>query len=267
MIIAVDTGGTKTLIASFDAGGNKTILAKFPTPPDYNSYQNQLQQALLPCFDSAEAIVVGFPGEVRDGVLLYAQNLNWQDIPVRSQLAALFPNTVILVANDAALAGLGEANVDTAVLISLYITLSTGVGGTVTVGGKLTTMPFFEPGSMLLPYNSQLQTWEDIASGSSFYQQHGKLGSEIEDTNVWKDFASRVAYGLAILIPLLSPDRVIIGGSMGTHFQKYSSFLIDELTKKIPEHLQNTHVTQAKHPEEAVIYGCYYHAKNILADK
>lgn len=53
------------------------------------------------------------------------------------------------------------------------------------------------------------------------------------------------------------PDAIIIGGGVGTHFHKYGKFLRAELKKYENPMVKTPNVYQAKHPEEAVIYGCY----------
>ena len=168
--------------------------------------------------------------------------------------------------NDAALAGIAEAREFTPADLSVYVTLSTGAGGGITFNGSLLSeLERFEVGSMRVEYEGQLQRWEDVASGKKFFERYGKYGSEIDDPDIWQDYAERVAVGLQILISLLEPDHLIIGGSMGTHFAKYSEQLETILNSRIAKHMAVTTISQAVHPEEAVIYGCYYYAQDLLA--
>ncbi|NCS83274.1 ROK family protein, partial [Candidatus Saccharibacteria bacterium] len=66
-------------------------------------------------------------------------------------------------------------------------------------------------------------------------------------------------------IPVLQPDVIIIGGSIGTYFERYDSDLTAILKDKLPDHIGLPRLVQAQHPEEAVIYGCYYYALDALA--
>jgi glucokinase len=68
-----------------------------------------------------------------------------------------------------------------------------------------------------------------------------------------------------VLIPLLEPQTIVIGGSMGVHFAKYAHFLQEILDQAITKHMTNTRIIQADMPEEIVIYGCYYYGKDFLA--
>lgn len=269
MIVAVDTGGTKTLIATFDRDGTTNILEKFPTPRDTTEYAKTVADQILKHCEPGEvdAICVAAPGPIDSNILQRAKNLGWQTVDISRLLASRFPSTPIYIGNDADLAGISEARrLGDQPGRCLYVTLSTGIGAGLSYDGKLLPgFGRFEAGWMHLLYDGKFQEWEDFASGSSFYKRYGQYGSEVNDPDKWHDFAKRASSGLAVLIPMFQPNTVIIGGSMGTHFTKYSSFLRQELESVIPSFMAETDIVQAKHPEEAVIYGCYYYAIDQLA--
>ncbi|HTK39442.1 MAG TPA: ROK family protein [Patescibacteria group bacterium] len=271
MIVAVDTGGTKTLIEAFDDDGKKKFLNKFPTPRDQHEYIKRVTQVIAHHTHpgSVEAIVVALPGPIKDGVVVRTSNIGWEQFDVRSHLQARFPSTNIYVGNDADLAGLAETRAlerKHAPSLSLYVTLSTGIGTGVCFNGRLfPSLSRFEGGSMRLHYDGELQRWEDFASGRNFHERYDQYGRDVDDPEKWQDYAERVSMGLVALIPLLEPETLIIGGSMGTHFEKYAHFLDEILRDKIPIPMKTLSVTQAKHPEEAVVYGCYYYALDELA--
>lgn len=268
MIIAVDTGGTKTLIAAFDRDGTTNILEKFPTPRDTNEYIEAVSANILKHHqvEEIDAITVALPGPIDNNVLRKAKNLGWETTDISRMLKEKFTDTMILLGNDADLAGIGEARqMDSEAGLCLYVTLSTGVGTGLSYAGKLLpNIGQFEGGWMHIEYEQKLLEWEDIASGSSFYKRYGQYGSEVDDPEKWQDFAMRAASGLKVLIPMLQPDTLIIGGSMGAHYHKYRDFLLEELQSTIPAFMARTTIMQARHPEEAVIYGCYYHAIDQL---
>lgn len=72
--------------------------------------------------------------------------------------------------------------------------------------------------------------------------------------------------GFLAVIPVIQPDVIIIGGSIGTYFDQYQAQLKGILKEKLPPHIPLPKLVQAKHPEQAVIYGCYYYALDVLAD-
>ena len=88
MIITVDTGGTKTLVASFDEEKNPKHIIKFPTPKNVDQYIQRVadQIHLITNDKPIDAISVALPGVVKDGVAAWCQNLGWKNQPTRSNL-------------------------------------------------------------------------------------------------------------------------------------------------------------------------------------
>jgi predicted NBD/HSP70 family sugar kinase len=117
---------------------------------------------------------------------------------------------------------------------------------------------------MSLEINDKFKLWEDIAAGSAIKRKYGKYGYEIEDDATWREIAKDISRGLAVLIPVLHPDVVIVGGSIGSHFEHYAKYVKDNLIKQLDPIFTDFKLVQAKHPQEAVIYGCYYQAVHHL---
>lgn len=270
MIIAIDTGGTKTLICRFDTDGVKHHIAKFPTPRGQADYLTTVADTIRNAIDVAtiDAVAIAVPGPIVDGRLLRAKNIGdeWRNIDISTAISERLDGVPVYTANDADLAGLSEARaLDTPPRVNLYVTLSTGAGTGLAFDGHLSdSLSHIEGGWMRLLFEGRPQMWEDFASGRSFYERYGQFGSDVDDPDKWRDFAHRASLGLIALIPMLGPDHVVIGGSMGTHFAKYADYLRAEVAEALPE-FDTSLITQAKHPEEAVIYGCYYYAVDQLA--
>ncbi len=85
-------------------------------------------------------IAVGVPGLVdqRDGTVLFAPNLGWQNIPLRATLQESF-NTQVFVNNEANLAALGEYYFGAAQECHemLYVSAGVGLGGGIIYEGHL----------------------------------------------------------------------------------------------------------------------------------
>ncbi len=269
MLITVDTGGTKTLVAGFDASGSIASNTKFPTPKDQTQYIETLKSAITEVrgAEPIDAIVLALPGIIKDGTALWCNNLGWKDFPARDVLQKIFPGIDILVENDANLAGLGETRMLEPVPdSSLYVTFSTGVGTSLVIDGKLSHhISQSEGGHGVLEYEGQRKSWEEIASGKRLYETYGMYASEIKDPKIWDDAADRMSRGLLMLIPFMQPEVVIIGGSMGSYFDRYSHKLISIIDDCLMRELARPRIIAASHPEEAVIYGCYYYALDELA--
>ncbi|MDD4851511.1 MAG: ROK family protein [Gemmiger sp.] len=161
--LGVDLGGTNIKVALVDE--NAQILAEDSRPT------NLPRTAQAVCDDIAAlcrglqehsggkavaGIGVGCPGTVDDatGQVLYSNNLGWQNFAMGPYLAEK-TGLPVRLANDANAAALGEAlagcakNAESAVIL----TLGTGVGGGVVLGGKLLTGytgAAAEPGHMVI---------------------------------------------------------------------------------------------------------------------
>lgn len=269
MLVTVDTGGTKTLIASFERNGNIGEMIKFPTPADPDDYVTLLRKTLQDTYGSTpvEAIVVALPGIVKEGVAIWCNNLGWKDFDAQSALSDVLGDTPVLIENDANLAGLSETRIlEPTPVSSLYVTISTGIGtGVITNGVIDPGLRHSEGGRALIEFDGIIREWESFASGKAIYQTYGKYARDITNPRVWNQIADRISRGFLAIIPIIQPDIVIIGGSIGSYFDKYGEQLEALLQEKLPPHIVCPRFVQATHPEEAVIYGCYYYALDYLA--
>jgi glucokinase len=264
MLVTVDTGGTKTLVASFSEDGVLGAQIKFPTPKVPADYIKLLRDTLVEQYagQAVEAVVIGMPGTVRDGVAVWCQNLGWKNFDVASSLVGVLGDAPILVENDANLAGLAETrSLHTTPALSLYVTLSTGIGtGIITDGTINKSLRFSEGGRALVEFDGVVREWEDFSSGKAIYNAYGKYARDITSKRTWNEIADRISRGFLALIPTLQPDVIIIGGSLGTYFGQYADQLVAILKEKLPDHIALPKIIHATHPEQAVIYGCYYYA-------
>ena len=268
MLIAVDTGGTKTLVASFSQAGILEHSRKFATPTSTADYITQLVVAIkdLTNNETAEVISVALPGIVKDGVALWCNHLGWKDFDIRAALAEYFPGTPVLVENDANLAGLAETrSLQTIPDSSLYITISTGIGTGMITGGVIDPgLRLSEGGRIMVEFDGAVREWESFASGSAIYSTYGRFARDITDNATWNHIADRISRGFLVLIPMIQPEVIIVGGSIGTYFERYGDQLIALLKEKLPAHIAVPRCIKAAHPEEAVVYGCYYYALDSL---
>ena len=269
MLVTVDTGGTKTLIASFEQNGDIGEMIKFPTPPNQDGYVTLLRKTLQENYSNVpvEAIVVALPGIVKDGIAVWCNNLGWKNFDAQKALAGVLGDTPVMIENDANLAGLSETRIlDPIPVSSLYVTISTGIGtGIITNGHIDPGLRHSEGGRALVEFDGVIREWESFASGKAIHLTYGKYARDITNQRVWNQIADRISRGFLAVIPIIQPDIVIIGGSIGSYFDKYGDQLQAILEEKLPPHIVCPRFVQAKHPEEAVIYGCYYYALDYLA--
>ncbi|MDB5187236.1 MAG: hypothetical protein JWM07_708 [Candidatus Saccharibacteria bacterium] len=269
MLVTVDTGGTKTLIASFEKNGDVGEMIKFPTPADQNEYVTLLRQTLVENYGdcAVEAVVIGLPGIIKDGVAVWCNNLGWKNFDAGTALAGVLGDAPVLIENDANLAGLSETRIlDPIPTSSLYVTISTGIGTGIITNGKIDPgLRYSEGGRSLVEFDGMVREWESFASGKAIHATYGKYARDITSESVWRQIADRISRGFLAVIPLIQPEIIIIGGSIGSYFEKYGPQLTAILQEKLPAHIPCPQLAQATHPEEAVIYGCYYYALDYLA--
>lgn len=275
MYIAVDIGGTKTLVAAFTTSGKLVKSIRFETPHDYPEFIEAVRSAyeqLKPDVTNPRYCVVGAPGRIdrtKRSVIAFG-NLPWENVPIGPDIERIV-GVHTIVENDANLAGLSEAIlIKHAYKKALYITVSTGIGGIVILNGKI--MPEYadmEFGHMIFEHDGKLQHWEEFASGKAMYNKYGKRASDIpaDDTATWYEVSRNIALGLTGVIATLTPDVIIIGGGVGTHFDKYADQLHEELMLFGSKLVSVPPLRQAVRAEEAVLYGCYELARQLIDQK
>lgn len=200
-----DIGRTKTRFAISSDGQTLSELVIKPTPASFD-------QGLILIEDLINQLV----GERRAGLCLGVSRKVWPSRPLKSELEKRL-SCPVLIENDAALAGLGEAHYGAGrgAGIVVYITVSTGVGGVRIENGQIDgNTQGFEPGQQFILLESGPKTLESLVSGGSVESRFGKPPREITDPLVWQELSQYLALGLANSLLHWSPDCLVLGGSM-----------------------------------------------------
>lgn len=148
--IGFDVGGSKIAVGAVDA--DKQIIARrevpFPTGQNYEEIV-KLMVGLVQELDKEvgdpsvgfKSIGISIPGDIdKDGgTIINAYNLQFHNVPMREALQVYFPHTPVYLANDANAAALAElhAGAFRGCRTAVLLTLGTGVGGGVILGGKI----------------------------------------------------------------------------------------------------------------------------------
>lgn len=273
MLITIDTGGTKTLITAFDRHGKPGSEFRFPTPKNEDDYIGTLSEVLTDEYLSkghkVDGIVIAIPGMIKNDKAYHCPNLGWHNFDVIGRLQPYVNDVPIWIENDANLAGLSETlRLEKPPRNSLYVTISTGIGTGIVADGMIDrNMAMSEGGHMLIEYDGKLREWEHFASGRAIKETYGRYARDITSKHVWNQIADKISRGFLALIPMIMPDVIIIGGSIGTYYDQYIHQLKRYIADQLPEHIPMPSFHQAKYPEEAVIYGCYYYGIQQLARK
>ena len=143
--LAVDLGGTRIRAARCRADGIIEARTEQWTQAEQGPelvIERIIQslRAVWPAHDVVTAIAVGAPGPIDPwtGVIHTAPNLpHFDDVPLRDRLADTF-HVPVFIGNDANLAGLAEWRFGAARGHDdvIYLTISTGIGGGVIMGGR-----------------------------------------------------------------------------------------------------------------------------------
>jgi glucokinase len=271
MYIGVDVGGTKTLVAALDDHGVILESRKFPTPVDYKQFLMELRHAAHHLeHREFKAGGIGVPGTIdrTHGIGRKFANLPWQNVHVLADAERIFKCPMILE-NDAKLAGLSEAMLHKDIGRILYVTISTGIGYSLIVDGKIeTNISDNGAADILLEHEGKLKAWESFASGRAIVARYGRRAADIPAGDpTWVRIVRELRSGFLQLIAVLEPDAVVIGGSVGNYFERFHELLVDELKTYETPLLQIPVFYKAQRPEEAVIYGCYDLAKAMHAPK
>ena len=143
--IGVDIGGTKIAAGVVDEDGQILAQTRRATEPDDAS---SIDRAVADVYAELSAsydvhaigvAAAGFVNSARSTVL-FAPNIAWRDYPLRERVTALIEDDVrVVVENDANAAGWAEFRFGAGRDVDdmLMLTVGTGLGGAVIVGGTL----------------------------------------------------------------------------------------------------------------------------------
>ncbi len=148
-VVGVDMGGTKILSAVIDAGGNILGTSKVSTGADEGTsvvidrIAESIQKAINKSnVDKAsiQAIGIGAPGPLdpETGIVIFAPNLGWRDVPLKAELQAR-TGLPTFVDNDVNVGTLGEHAFGAAQGVQnvVGIFVGTGIGGGIILKGEL----------------------------------------------------------------------------------------------------------------------------------
>lgn len=266
VVAGIDVGGTKVLGRAFSVDAPTVVLAEalLPTPSGTDAVlatmttvgETLAKDPAVLDQGGLTAVGVGVPGLVTsEGVLRFAPNLpGITELAVRTVLADRL-GVAVSVDNDGNCAAWCEAVLGSArgATNAMLVTLGTGIGGGIVLGGKLyrgSNGFAGEPGHMVVDPVGPLcpcgrrGCWERFGSGTGL----GRLGREAAEAGrapsvleaaggdaaaitgqhitaaalagaadalvIFRDFAWWVALGIANLVNILDLEIVVVGGGL-----------------------------------------------------
>ncbi len=148
--LGIDLGGTNIAIGLVDENLKIVLKDKVPTGAsrptsdimdDMAALCKSIVQRFGISFDEVACAGIAAPGSVdpENGIVRYSNNIKMQNYPIADELRKRIPVKKIYLENDANAAALAEAKAGAGKGYSdlVMITLGTGVGGGIVIGGKL----------------------------------------------------------------------------------------------------------------------------------
>ncbi len=145
--IGVDLGGTNIAAGIVDESGKIVLQGSTPTLAgrpfeeiirDMGTLVNDLIAKMGITAKDVESIGIGSPGAVKNGMVVFTNNLGWRNVPLCKELQK-YIDVPVYADNDANVAALAEHTCGACKghLNSVTVTLGTGIGGGIVVNGKL----------------------------------------------------------------------------------------------------------------------------------
>lgn len=258
-VLGIDLGGTAIKLGRFTADGTCIQAVSVPTPqPATPEAVLAAMVAAIPEVDpqgEAQAIGVGTPGptDATGRIARVAINLcNWHDVPLADWLEAK-TGLPTLIANDANCAGLGEAWLGAGRRFKnlILLTLGTGVGGAIVLGGKLFVGHHGAAGELgLITLNPDGPACNSGNRGS--LEQHvsvqairrrtglepDELGAratagDAEAIAFWQQYGRDLGCGLTSLIYVLTPEAIVIGGGVSASAEFFFPAAWSEIEQRV----------------------------------
>ena len=148
-VVGIDIGGTNTVFGIVDARGTIIASSSIKTSgyPTVEEYADEVCKSLLPLIiadggvDKIRGIGIGAPnGNYYTGTIEFAPNLPWKGkIPLAQLISEQIDGIPVALTNDANAAAIGEMTYGAARGMKdfIVITLGTGVGSGIVIGGNL----------------------------------------------------------------------------------------------------------------------------------
>lgn len=284
LYIGVDLGGTNIAVGLVNEQGEILCKGSTPTamPRGYAEIIADIAAETLRVIEKSghtleevKAIGVGVPGvyDPKTGNVVVCVNLGWKDVPFEAEMKK-YIDKPIYVDNDATVAGLAEsvAGVSAGVENSVFLTLGTGVGGGIVIGGKVYSGSHnvgSELGHMIIEMDGEACNCGNygcferyasataiICDGRRALKQHPEsmLGTlcegdadkmtaktvfdaakEGDETamNVFRRYVKGLALGIVNIINILDPEVIVLGGGVS----KAGDFLLDAVREAVKPHI------------------------------
>lgn len=260
LVGGIEAGGTK-FVCAVGAGPGAELMARVELPTlqpatqmaqviDWFRRQQESHGRL-----QALGVATFGPADLAEGSPTYGYITStpkpgWANADLLGPLRAAFPDAALAIDTDVNGAALGELRWGAARGLTdfVYITIGTGIGGGGMARGRLLHgLVHPEMGHMRLPRSAgdsfagvcpyHGDCWEGLCCGPAIEARTGMSARELPASHpAWSIEAHYVAAALANIVCILSPQRIILGGSVS----KAGQFGQDAFFSLVRRRLQET---------------------------
>jgi glucokinase len=262
-VLAVDVGGTSVKAEITDADGNVLAAARCPTPRG--------AAAITAAADLGRGLIDATGGVSRAGIVLpgivdpvrriavYSANIGWSGLAFGEELEQAW-DVPVLADHDVTCAGRAEWLVGAGQGCAnlAFVAIGTGISAALiadsrVLGGNGRTQPgeighlVLRPGGPPCGCGNR-GCLEAIASASAIGREYAAatgtqarsaldvlaaIGADERARRVWDDAVRALADGLAMLVTVLGPERIVLGGGLAQAGQALFEPLAKELTARV----------------------------------
>lgn len=262
-VLAVDVGGTSVKAEVADADGNVLAAARCPTPRG--------AAAITAAADLGRGLIDAAGGVSRAGIVLpgivdpvrriavYSANIGWSGLSFGAELEQAW-DVPVLAGHDVVSAGRVEwiAGAGQGCANLAFVAIGTGISAALIVdshvlGGNGRTQPG-EIGHLVLRPDGPAcgcgnrGCLEAIASASAIAREYAAvtgapgqtardvlaaIGTDERARRIWDDAVCALADGLAMLVTVLGPERIVLGGGLAQAGRALFAPLAKELTSRV----------------------------------
>jgi fructokinase len=270
--LGVDVGGTKIAVVLLDAAGAERLRRRIEYPSrEYAPALELLAEQILDAERQAGercSVGIGMPGLIDPdtGLVENAYNTPYNKRPLKKDLEKKLAREVRF-ANDANCFALSEACDGAArgARVVFGVILGTGVGGGIAVGQRIiegrhgiagewghTPLPWMTDEEHPGPRCNcgRLGCIEQFLSGPAKNRERDEMG----EARAMARYADRLARALAMMINILDPDTIVVGGGMSKHDEIYTQ-VPPLLHRHVYHHNPRTPIVRAVHGDASGVRG------------
>ena len=278
MYFLFDIGGTKMRFAVSEDCIECTEPKVVKTPDSYEESLQEIETAAreLGADKDITGAIGGIAGTLnrdKTSLVFSPNNPDWVGQTITDDFEERIGSPAT-IENDTAVIALGEATYGAGkgADIVAYMTVSTGVGGSRVVEGRMDAKArTFEPGHQIVHCPSEgpteeLRNWtlENLVSGTAMEKRFGMKAYNIENRDVWSQVAKELAVGLHNTLLHWSPDVMVMGGAMITGSPCIS---MEELCENVatlsPTLFDSCQIVEAELGDLNGLYGAMAWAKQL----